>query len=152
MMTMVLAAIPVLMKLLAVLWFITAIVLMLVILMQKGRGGGLSAAFAGGAQNLLGSKTGDFFTWLTICLVGGFLLLSIVLAMWFKPAEEKWLNMPKPAAAQTTQAPAGKKTDSPASGSEGKPVDNVPEAQTGLEPEKALEDLQSPAEANKPGN
>ena len=63
----------------AILFIICCVVLILVILIQKGRGGGLSAAFGGaGAGSILGSKTGDFLTWVTIVLVGVFLLLAVV--------------------------------------------------------------------------
>lgn len=75
------------MNLMAVLFVIVCILLILVILVQKGRGGGLSAAFGGGmAGSLLGSKTGDFMTWVTIVLVGVFLLLAVVLARFYRPS------------------------------------------------------------------
>jgi preprotein translocase subunit SecG len=70
----------------AAFWFICAIVLILIVLIQKGRGGGLSAAFGGGmGSSLLGSKTGDFLTWVTIFLVTIFLVLAVVLAKLYKP-------------------------------------------------------------------
>jgi preprotein translocase subunit SecG len=73
-------------KIIAVLFVICAVVLVLVVLLQKGRGGGLSAAFAGGAASgILGSKTGDFLTWVTIVLVSVFLILAVVLAKFYKP-------------------------------------------------------------------
>jgi len=79
-------AIGILMKFVAVLFVIVAVVLILVILVQKGRGGGLSAAFGGGvAGGLLGSKTGDFLTWVTIVLVAVFLTLAVVLARFYRP-------------------------------------------------------------------
>ncbi|MHC4843799.1 MAG: preprotein translocase subunit SecG, partial [Planctomycetota bacterium] len=44
------------MNITAVFWFICAVVLVLVVLLQKGRGGGLSGAFGGGmGSSLLGS-------------------------------------------------------------------------------------------------
>lgn len=74
------------MKIVAVLFVICSIVLILIILVQKGRGGGLSAAFAGGmASGLLGSKTGDFLTWVTMVLVGIFLSLAVVMAKFYRP-------------------------------------------------------------------
>lgn len=74
------------MNLVAVLFVICAVVLVLVILIQKGRGGGLSGAFGGAmAGGILGSKTGDFLTWLTIGLVSVFLILAVVMAKFYRP-------------------------------------------------------------------
>jgi preprotein translocase subunit SecG len=74
-------------KIMAVIFVICAAILTLVILLQKGRGGGLSAAFAGGvASGILGSKTGDFLTWVTIVLVSVFLVLAVVLAKFYRPS------------------------------------------------------------------
>ena len=72
----------------AVLFVICCISLILIILIQKGRGGGLSGAFGGAmASGILGSKTGDFLTWVTIVLAGVFLLLAVVMAKIYKPDE-----------------------------------------------------------------
>jgi len=77
----------VLMGLVAILFVLVSIVLILVILVQKGRGGGLSAAFGGGmGGGLLGSKTGDFLTWVTIVLVAVFLTLAVLMARFYKPS------------------------------------------------------------------
>ena len=81
-----LLAVSFIMKIVAVLFFVCAVALTLIILVQKGRGGGLSAAFGGGiASGILGSKTGDFLTWVTIVLVGVFLTLAVVMAKFYKP-------------------------------------------------------------------
>jgi preprotein translocase subunit SecG len=70
----------------AVIFFICAVALVLIILIQKGRGGGLSGAFGGAmASGILGSKTGDFLTWVTIVLVGLFLTLAVVMARFYRP-------------------------------------------------------------------
>ena len=74
------------MSVVAVLFVICCVALILIVLIQKGRGGGLSAAFGGGmASGILGSKTGDFLTWVTIVLVSVFLVLAVVLAKFYKP-------------------------------------------------------------------
>ncbi len=80
---------------------ICCLLLILIILIQKGRGGGLSAAFGGGGGGgLLGSKTGDFLTWVTIALVGVFLTLAVFLAKYHKPAFESPLGLESPPALQ----------------------------------------------------
>src|SRR2546423_4970897 len=54
--------------------------LMLLILIQKGRGGGLASAFGGaGGNTAFGSKTGDVLTWATSVVFGIFLILTVAL-------------------------------------------------------------------------
>jgi len=55
--------------------------LTLLILIQKGRGGGLSGAFGGGGggNTAFGAKTGDVLTWTTSIVFAVFLALAIVL-------------------------------------------------------------------------
>ena len=82
-----LLAVGFIMKVIAVLFTICCLSLILIILVQKGKGGGLSSGFGGGmAGGILGSKTGDFLTWVTIVLVGVFLTLALVMAKFYKPA------------------------------------------------------------------
>ena len=83
----------------AVLFVICAIALVLIVLIQKGRGGGLSGVLAGGmASGILGSKTGDFLTWVTIGLAVVFLFLAVVMAKFYKPTVSDF--GPGPAAQQ----------------------------------------------------
>jgi len=83
-----LLAVSVIIKVVAVIFLVCSMALILIILIQKGRGGGLSAAFGGGmASGILGSKTGDFLTWVTIVLVGIFLTLAVVMAKFYRPAD-----------------------------------------------------------------
>ena len=73
-------------NMIAVLFVICCIALILIILVQKGKGGGLSSAFGGGMSGgVLGTKTGDFLTWFTIILVGVMLLFAIILAKFYRP-------------------------------------------------------------------
>jgi len=70
-----------------VLFVVVSLALVLIVLIQKGRGGGLSSAFGGGmASGLLGSKTGDFLTWVTIVMVVVFLSLAVVMAKYGRPS------------------------------------------------------------------
>jgi preprotein translocase subunit SecG len=70
---------------LGVLFLIVCFLLIVVILLQKGRGGGLSAAFGGMGQSAFGTKTGDVFTWVTIVLTSLFLLLAVGSSLVFRP-------------------------------------------------------------------
>jgi len=92
------------MSVVAVVFLICAVVLILTVLVQKGRGGGLGATFGGGlASGILGSKTGDFLTWVTIALVGAFLTLAVVMAKFYKPGISDFdTGQPQP----TRQLPA----------------------------------------------
>ncbi len=85
-MNLLLAKVSPVMWFVAILWVFVALVLVLIVLIQKGKGGGLSGAFGGaGAGGLLGTKTGDFLTWVTISLAAMFLLLAIIMAKFFRP-------------------------------------------------------------------
>lgn len=72
--------------LIGTIFLIVSILLVLVVLLQKGRGGGLGGAFGGaGAGSAFGTRTGDVFTWVTIVLTALFLLLAVVSALAFRP-------------------------------------------------------------------
>ena len=74
------------------------LLLILVILLQKGRGGGLAGAFGGsGGYSAFGAKTGDYFTWLTVALAGLFVLVAC-LGVWFYVPEEEKTQAKTPAA------------------------------------------------------
>lgn len=75
-------------KTIAVLWVIAAVILVLIILAQKGKGAGLGGAFGGaGGSSLLGTKTGDFFTWVTIIIAAFVLVLPIMLGIMANKSE-----------------------------------------------------------------
>ena len=103
-------AVNFIMHVVAVLFVICCVALVLIILIQKGRGGGLSAAFGGGmASGILGSRTGDFLTWVTIVLVSVFLLFAVVLAKFYVPTPASDFDVPQ----QTQQEPAASSGQSP---------------------------------------
>jgi len=108
-------AVGVLMKLVAVLFVLVSIVLILVILLQKGRGGGLSGAFGGGmGGGLLGSKTGDFLTWVTIILVAVFLGLAVLMGRFYRPSVGEYGDDGAVATQQQTTEEAAPATEAPA--------------------------------------
>jgi preprotein translocase subunit SecG len=58
--------------------FLTSLFLILLVLVQRGRGGGLAGALGGpGGQSAFGTKAGDTFTWVT----AGTALVWIFLSM-----------------------------------------------------------------------
>ncbi len=73
----------------AILFVLVCVLMMLVILIQKPRGGGLSGAFGGsgggGMQNAFGAKVGDVLTWFTVVCFTIFLLLAMGLTWATKP-------------------------------------------------------------------
>jgi preprotein translocase subunit SecG len=57
--------------------FLLGVFLMIVILLQRGRGGGLAGAFGGmGGQSAFGTKAGDVFTRITIVLAVCWVILA----------------------------------------------------------------------------
>jgi|GEM_PF-2632367 len=58
--------------------FLLAVFLILLVLVQRGRGGGLSGALGGmGGQSAFGSKAGDVFTRITVGVAAVWLLLCV---------------------------------------------------------------------------
>jgi preprotein translocase subunit SecG len=116
-MTLPLAAVPFVMTIVMAIWLLTCLALVFLILIQKGKGGGLSAAFggAGGTSSLFGAKTGDFLTWVTIGGAGVFLFLSVIMGLYYRPtvtiADQPPMTAPAPEQTQPSgttapQAPA----------------------------------------------
>ena len=98
--------------LLFVLLFIVCLFLILLVLIQKGRGGGLSNAFGGGGGNTaFGSKTGDVLTWTTSVVFGIFMLLAVALNLVANNQQKNWNDQHgiKNETAQTNQPPASPK-------------------------------------------
>ncbi len=75
---------------------LTSIFLILLVLVQRGRGGGLTGALGGmGGQSAFGSKAGDLFTRITIGVAAFWIVLSVTAI--------KVLNTPKTVFGDTEQ-------------------------------------------------
>jgi preprotein translocase subunit SecG len=74
--------------------------LVIVVLLQRGRGGGLAGAFGsgGGSSSAFGTKTGDVFTIVTVVLFVLFMLISIGLSFQFKRGNKPFVKATVPTA------------------------------------------------------
>src|SRR5678809_1145815 len=88
------------------LFIIVCLFMILIVLIQKGRGGGLASAFGGaGGNTAFGSKTGDVLTWATSVVFGVFLVLAIGLNMLANHSTSRAVAAP-PAGGQSIPAGA----------------------------------------------
>jgi preprotein translocase subunit SecG len=117
-----LLAVAFIMKVIAGLFALCAAALVLIILIQKGRGTGLSGAFGGGlASGILGSKTGDFLTWATVSLAGVFLFLAGLMVKFYRPTVSAFDN-PATQRQQPESAPQPEGTQPPTAGEKPTPT------------------------------
>jgi preprotein translocase subunit SecG len=65
---------------LMVVLLLTALFLIVLVLIQRGKGGGLAGAFGGmGGQSAFGTKAGDTFTKITICVAAFWIILCLIM-------------------------------------------------------------------------
>src|SRR3954470_12230806 len=89
------------------LFIIVCLFLILLILIQKGRGGGLASAFGGAGGNpAFGSKTGDVLTWATSIVCGVFIVLAVVLNLISNSMDERHKLQARQGAIALPQMPA----------------------------------------------
>ena len=112
-----------------ILFLLTGVVLSLLILVQRGRGGGLAGAFGGpGGHSAFGTKTADVFVKATAVLGGLFFLLAIVTAIAMRP-EHPTMAMPlinKSAPAAPAETPGEKPAATPAEAPPAAPAPATP--------------------------
>lgn len=100
---------------------LTSIFLICLILIQRGKGGGLAGAFGGmGGSSAFGTKAGDVFTKVTMCVAGFWIFLSMVMViLGNRGGDSAWGNDTPPASSKVTRessaAPGSKSSQSPAS-------------------------------------
>jgi preprotein translocase subunit SecG len=90
---------------LTLLFLLVCLLMALVILIQKPKGGGLAGAFGGAGSTgaVFGAKTGDVLTWVTIGCFAGFIILSMLLVRSVRSDAEA---MPTLRSVPTPTAPA----------------------------------------------
>ena len=106
---------------LCILLLLLSAFLVMIVLVQRGRGGGLAGAFGsgGGASSAFGTKTGDVFTTVTVIAFVLFMLLSIALSFKFqdKPlAQNPGAGPAVPAASNPSQTVPASQTKPEATG------------------------------------
>ena len=91
---------------LMILLFFTALFLILLVLIQRGKGGGLAGAFGGlGGQSAFGTKAGDLFTRITIGVATFWILLCLA-TVWQLGRTEGKLSGPSKLAPKGGEASA----------------------------------------------
>jgi preprotein translocase subunit SecG len=106
-----------------VLLMLTAIFLIVLVLIQRGKGGGLAGALGGmGGQSAFGTKAGDLFTkitigvaafWIVLCIAGVIVLPKVTAGPLGAPAGAAPAGKSAPAAPAGKSAPAGAPAPAP---------------------------------------
>jgi preprotein translocase subunit SecG len=96
--------------------FFVALLLILIVLVQRGRGGGLTGALGGpGGQSAFGSKAGDLFTKITVWVAGFWIVLCILSIKLLAGGSSNLTDAePKPAAASNDTGAASDDAEAPA--------------------------------------
>ncbi|HUX15106.1 MAG TPA: preprotein translocase subunit SecG [Phycisphaerae bacterium] len=89
-----------------VLFLLCAVVLVLLVLIQRGRGGGLAGAFGGpGGHSAFGTKTADVFIKVTAVLGAIFFILAVVTALLMRYQQSSLWTAEEPAPAEAPAEP-----------------------------------------------
>ncbi len=104
-----------------------AIFLIVLVLVQRGKGGGLAGAFGGmGGQSAFGTKAGDLFTRITMVVAGIWIVLCIVAVKVHCGATSGPLDVKRLAPAQNAPASPSKPAPSGEHGSPSPPANPAP--------------------------
>ncbi|RMF89293.1 MAG: preprotein translocase subunit SecG [Nitrospinota bacterium] len=104
---------------LVILHVIVALALILIVLLQTGKGASLGAAFGGSSETVFGSSgAGGFLSKLTTAAAVIFMLTSLILAV-YSSRQESSIVLQQETPVQTG---TGEKAPSPVTGKQGKPA------------------------------
>lgn len=125
---------------------LTSVFLILVVLVQRGRGGGLTGALGGaGGQSAFGAKAGDVFTKITVVVAAFWILLCILATMSLQDQGSQKLTGSGsniPAAPTGDAAPGTSSLNAPATEEGAKPAAETPATE-----EKPAADLEPAGDA-----
>lgn len=113
-----------------VLFLLCGVILVLLVLIQRGRGGGLAGAFGGpGGHSAFGTKTADVFIKVTAVLGAIFFILAVVTALVMRYQQSQLWSAEEPAPAEAPAEPGtgpGETPAAPASESGGAAAPETP--------------------------
>jgi preprotein translocase subunit SecG len=93
--------------LLMIAMFLAAIFLIVLVLVQRGRGGGLAGALGGmGGQSAFGTKAGDVFTKITIGVAAAWILMCVLAVKLYSTSDNQFTVSGAEADQQTTEGNA----------------------------------------------
>ncbi len=96
------------------LYIIVCVALIVIVLLQSGKGEGLAGVFGGGSQTIFGARTGDVLTKTTTVLAILFMCLSLALALLSTRTDRSLGDEISRAAAQLPAAPGSSGASVPA--------------------------------------
>jgi preprotein translocase subunit SecG len=124
--------------------FLLSVFLILLVLVQRGRGGGLTGALGGmGGQSAFGAKAGDVFTRVTMVTAGIWIVLCMA-AIWVLGSQDEWNSAGGPN--RFTEPPTSGSQEAP-SGGPAAPTSGGATGATGQEKTPATGASATPAEA-----
>ncbi len=89
--------------------FLLGLFLILLVLIQRGKGGGLAGAFGGaGGSSAFGSRAGDAFTRVTIFVAAFWLLLIMIMIKMIQPHPPSAIDLPAVTRPEPAEQPAEK--------------------------------------------
>ena len=122
---------------------LTSVFLILVVLVQRGRGGGLTGALGGaGGQSAFGAKAGDVFTKITVVVASFWILLCILATM---SLQDQGATKLSDAGAGGTTPPAATTPGMPLPSEENEPATSAPPEEPGTTTASPAEGASSPA-------
>jgi preprotein translocase subunit SecG len=140
--------------LLYLLWMLSSLVIIFLVLIQRGKGGGLAGAFGGaGGSSAFGTKAGDVFTKVTMYVAGAWIALSMVLVILSN--RERTSDWDKFGSAGAQQAPISKGAAKPGKSDKAAGTKTAPELDpppTDVVPPRIPEPILAPEKPVNPGD